>query len=234
MSKNLLFEQIMHISAEKGRINGIKDGIKLGAFVIKDLKIKMPSSSKLSIIGLKSNSSVHIGYHFNNKRSVFFKDIWYPEKNMGSYNWNGSFDIFALWLLNNREHKTHPYLPAPKTIPKTILNNAASNKFNLNTFYSNMFVENIYNKLKKDPNYLTKYYQTVSKDNNKTKLKNISGFVSNAHNTITFVYPQYIKPSIPKPVIDNLFKNKYNTNIVELYWMGAITNKIRPWRSEQV
>ena len=235
MSKNLeRFEQTVHISAEKGRKNGIKDGIKLGKFVIHDLKLKMPANSKLSIIGLKQNSSVHIGYHFNNKRTILFRDIWYEKKNMGAYNWTGAFDIFAVWLLNNREHKTHPYTPAPKKIPETISSNTNNNKFNLNTFYSNMFVDNIYNNLKKNPNYLTKYYHTVTKDTNKIELQNISGFVDNAYNTMTFVYPQYIKPSIPKPISESLFKNKYETNIVELYWNGTVSNKIRPWRSEQV
>ena len=233
-NQKVLFEQKVHLLAERGRKKGITDGISLGNYVIKKLNIKMPENTNLSVIGIPENSSIHIGYHFNNSRKIHFKDIFYKDYNLGGYTWNGSFDIFALWLLNNRENKNFPYRKAPDTIPDAIDDKENINSFNLKTFYSNMFTKEMITKLKDNPKYRSTLYQNVTKSTNNIKIDNTYGYVNNGYNTITFVYPQYRSPNEKKEIIDNLYKNEYDTNIVELYWHGNIANDIKPWRGKQV
>ena len=233
-NEKISFEQKIHLLAENGRKKGIQDGILLGNYVIKKLKIKMPENTKFSIIGIPKNSSVHIGYHFNNSRKILFKDIFYKEYNLGGYTWNGSFDIFALWLLNNRENKSFPYRKPPDIVPAAIDDDENINSFNLKTFYSNMFTKEVIDKLKDNPKYRSTLYQKVTKPKNNIKIKNTYGYVNNGYNTITFVYPQYRSPDEKKEIIDNLYKNEYDTNIVELYWNGTAANNIKPWRGKQV
>ena len=233
-TKKLTFEQRVHMSAERGRKKGIADGLPLGRFVCKDLNIKMPSKSKLSVIGIKKNSSVHIGYHFNNSRKLLFRDIFYKTVHEGGYTWNGKFELFALWLLNNREHKDKPYQTASQEKPNVIKSKTPKKTFSMETFWSDMFTKKRINALKQNPNNQTKIYGNVTKKDNTIDLQNIYGYISNAHNTITFIYPRYIEPSKTKELRDDLFKSGYDTNIVELYWQGPITHDIKLWRSQQV
>ena len=141
-----------------------------------------------------------------------------------------------MWLLNNRENKSFPYKSAPNINIKPPFINDKTNltKFNLNTFYSNIFTQNLIKNLQYDPKYLETYYSNVTLENNNVKLSNMYGYVINALNTITFIYPEYINPLTPKIVTDNLYKNNFNTNITELYWTGKNTSQIKLWRSKQV